>query len=220
MDEDGDDRKFTPALASHEHTADYDRVIAVMTRERRWRKRLLEELCPIANEIIVDIGSGTGTFAKMVKEHCGSVHMIAVDPDPDVRKLAEAKTRDLDIDYRTGLGDEHLDPFPKRRLDAAVSSLVLHQCPDEMKRGILSNAYKLLKRGGRVLIADYGMQRSFLMHMLFKQVRELDGYENTKANKDGRIPDFMRESGFERVEEIQAFPTPTGTISIFRGWKL
>lgn len=101
-----------------------------------------------------------------------------------------------------------------------ISSLLLHQCPDEMKREILSYAHALLQPSGRILIADYGLQHSFLMHIPFKQVRELDGYENTKVNKDSSIPDLMRESGFDRVEEVQAFPTPTDITSILRGWEL
>jgi hypothetical protein len=37
---------FVPALGRAELTADYDRVIAVMTRERRWRTALLDLIAP------------------------------------------------------------------------------------------------------------------------------------------------------------------------------
>lgn len=210
---------FTPALGSPEHTTDYDRVIAVMTRERRWRLVMLKELQPAPHSVIVDIGAGTGTFAIEVKRAEPEARVIAVDPDPEVRELAEAKAVDLGIEFVTAMGDQRFAPVNEATVDAVTCSLVLHQCPMAAKRGILANAYRLLKPGGCLLISDYGEQRSLLMHLLFKQVRELDGYDNTKANKDGMIPVLMNEAGFERVEERCVTQTPTGSISLYTGCK-
>ena len=210
---------FTTALGAHEHTADYDRVIAVMTRERRWRSRMLEVLAPSPNQTIVDLGSGTGSFAILVKDTEPSVRMIAVDPDPAVRAIAEDKAGDRQIEFITAMGDKRIASVPEGTVEAVTCSLVLHQCPIEAKMGILKNAYRLLKPGGRLLISDYGEQRTLLMHLLFKQVREVDGCENTKPNKDSMIPSFMTDAGLERVEELKLTHTPTGSISLYSGWK-
>lgn len=214
-----DQPMFTPALGAHEHTADYDRVIAVMTREQRWRSRMLEVLAPSPNLTIVDLGSGTGSFAILVKDTEPTVRMIAVDPDPAVRAIAEDKAGDRQIEFLTAMGNEPIASVLQGTVDAVTCSLVLHQCPMEAKIGILANAYRLLKPGGRLLVSDYGEQRTLLMHLLFKQVREVDGYENTRPNKDGMIPSFMADAGFERVEELKLTQTPTGSISLYSGWK-
>lgn len=214
-----DTQNFTPALGRTELTSDYDRVIAVMTRERRWRGRMLAELSPKAGNTIIDLGSGTGTFAIMIKEACPRCRVVALDPDPDVRKIAEDKAHGNDIAFITAMGDAPLDLVPNNTADIVTCSLVLHQCPMKMKTGILANAYRLLRPGGRVLVSDYGEQRTLLMRMLFKQVRELDGYENTKPNKDGLIPELIEHAGFERVEERKVTLTPTGSISLYSGWK-
>lgn len=214
-----DAKPYTPALGSHELTADYDRVIGVMTRERRWRARMLNALAPEAGETIVDLGAGTGSFALLVKEACPETRFVAVDPDPEVRAIAEAKCAGHAVEFVTAMGDAPLPAVPDGSADKVTCSLVLHQCPMAAKTGILANAFRLLRPGGRLLISDYGMQRSLLMHMLFKQVRALDGYENTRANKDGMIPMLMEKAGFSRVEELHVTPTPTGSISLYSGWK-
>jgi len=47
----------------------------------------------------------------------------------------------------------------------------------------------------------------------------VDGYEDTKANKDGRIPEMIRAAGFKAVEELKVTSTPTGSISLYSGRK-
>lgn len=214
-----DSESYTPALGKAEFTSDYDKVIAVMTRELRWRTRMINELSPKPGKTIVDLGSGTGTFALMVKAASPECRVVAVDPDPEVRAIAEAKDAAADIEFVTAMGDAPLVSVPDGSADKVTCSLVLHQCPMEAKTGILANASRLLKPSGQLLISDYGEQRSLLMHMLFKQVRILDGYENTKANKDGIIPILMAQAGFTRVEELKVTQTPTGSISLYSGWK-
>ena len=214
-----DQPMFTPVLGAHEHTADYDRVIAVMTRERRWRSRTLQVMAPSPNQTIVDLGSGTGSFAILVKDIEPTVRMISVDPDPEVRAIAEDKAGDRQIEFINAMGDKPIASVSEVTVDALTCSLVLHQCPMDAKMGIVTNAYRQLKPGGRLLISDYREQRTLLLHLLFKQVREVDWYENTKPNKDGMIPSVMAEAWFERVHELKFIQTPTGSISLYSGWK-
>ena len=216
-----EERSFTPALGDHDRTGSYDKVIAIMTRERRWRGRMLAELSPKPKQTILDIGSGTGSFAILVKQVCPDACVIAVDPDPEVRRIAEAKakTANVAIDFITAFGDAELESITDESIEVVTCSLVLHQCPFDVKVGILDNAFRLLRPAGRLLISDYGKQRTPLMSMLFNQVRMVDGYEDTKANKDGRIPEMMGASGFYSVEELRVTPTPTRSISIYSGRK-
>lgn len=214
-------RPFTPALGKSEFTGDYDDVIAIMVREKRLRSRLLSLLAPNSGETIVDIGSGTGTMAIAIKQCAPGARVVAVDPDPEVRRIAEAKAAaaQVEIEFVTAMGDERIDEVEPGRVDKVVSTLVLHQCPEDMKKAILRSAFRNLRPGGQVFIADYGLQPNLLMKLLFNQVRALDGYENTKPNKDGMIPLFIAECGFVDVEELGVIATPSGSISIHRGTK-
>ena len=192
-----------------------------MTRERMWRAQMLAELAPKAQQSIVDIGSGTGSFAILVKQASPGARVIGIDPDPNVRRIAEmkAETANVSIKFITAFGEDSSDYAPVNSMDAVTCSLVLHQCPLTVKIGILKNAYGLLRPAGTLLISDYGMQRTLLMTALFNQVRLLDGYKDTKANKDGRIPELIHSAGFCDIEELKLTQTPTGSISLYRARK-
>lgn len=206
---------FTPALGRHELTGAYDRMIGLMTRERRWRGELLALLAPKPGETILDVGCGTGTFAIMLKRACPSARVIGVDPDENVLAIARSKASPagVDVEWRRAFGDELAGLGA--RVDKVVSSLVFHQCPMAVKNPILAAAATALGDGGRLIVADYGRQRSPLMRLLFRQVQMLDGFANTEPNARGVLPGLIEAAGFQRVEERRVIPTPTGSISIY-----
>jgi hypothetical protein len=97
-----------------------------------------------------------------------------------------------------------------------ASSLVFHQVPLSEKRAGLASIYSALNAGGELHIADYGLQRTWLMRSLFRNVQCVDGYENTQPNADGILISLMKEAGFAQVKETAAIPTLTGSISLYR----
>ena len=211
-------RDFVPALGKSGSLDRYDAAIALMTREKRWRSDLLRFAEPRPGERIVDIGCGTGTFAIALKQAAPESIVLAVDPDPAVLEIARAKAEvaDAEIQWFEAMGDELDSIDALQQCDKIVSSLVLHQCPMDVKEAIAAQMFRLLQPGGTLFIADYGEQRSLLMRMLFRQIQLLDGFEYTEPNAKGCVPEILTAAGFEAVEEIKVIPTPTGSISIYR----
>lgn len=208
--------EFTPALGRPELTGAYDLAIRLLTRERRWRSVLLEQLAPRDGEAILDVGCGTGTLGLLVKKVAPGARVVGLDPDPAVLEIAAGKARGagVEIEWRQGFArdaDRLGGPFTK-----IVSSLVLHQVPMEEKRRGIEAMARAVVPGGEVHIADYARQRSKFMRTLFGLVQRLDGAENTEPNARGAIeailadldPASRRPSGIVR--------TPTGEISLFR----
>lgn len=210
-------RDFVPALGKSGSLDRYDAAIALMTREKRWRSDLLCFAEPQPGERIVDIGCGTGTFAIALKQAAPESMVLGVDPDPAVLEIARAKAKvaEAEIQWFEAMGDELDGIDALRQCDKIVSSLVLHQCPMDVKKAIAAQMFRLLRPGGTLFIADYGEQRSLLMRMLFRQIQLLDGFEYTEPNAKGCVPVILKAAGFEAVEEMRVIPTPTGSISIY-----
>jgi ubiquinone/menaquinone biosynthesis C-methylase UbiE len=213
--------RYVPALGYHFLTPLYDTVIALMTRETTWRKAFVKQIAPDQRDVIVDVGCGTGSLAVMLKRTSPYTTVYGIDPDPDVLGRAEIKARDngVLVHFMKGYGAEIAERAASLRVTKVISSLVLHQVPLAGKREILANMHATLKPGGEIHIADYGLQRSALMRLLFRQVQHLDGHEGTQPNADGIVPVLMEEIGFENIRENRVISTPTGSISLYSGRK-
>lgn len=212
---------YTPALGRRELTGLYDLAIAGLTREAIWRRATLKALSPQPHETIVDLGAGTGSLALMVKRASPEAHVVAADPDPAVREIAERKARHqgLQITFETAMGDAELETVKPGQADAVVCTLVLHQCPDPMKRAILANVSRLLRPGGRLILTDYGRPSGPFTALGFLMVRFLDGFESTRLNMRGGLPGLIEAAGLGAAENLAAIRTPTGRIQVWRAWR-
>ncbi|MFD4937823.1 class I SAM-dependent methyltransferase [Streptomyces virginiae] len=209
-------RPFTPAAGRFAPISLYDPVAALI-RERLWRGLLAMHVAPRPAEVIVDVGCGTGSQALLLHRVEPAARVIGIDPDPGVLAVARRKARvaGAAVDWRQGMGDELVDVLGAGSADRAVSSLVLHQCPLPMKRAILASLHTVLRPGGRLVLADYGLQRTRLMRTAFRVVQLADGRVDTQPNADGILPSLITEAGFDQVREVEVVSTVTGSISVY-----
>ena len=212
---------FTPALGFACLTPWYDLVVRLLTRERRWRSRLLEAIKPGPDDHILDVGCGTGQLALAILRQANGAHFVGVDPDPQVLALARRRLNaaGLPAELLQGFLDASL--FERQpRFNKAVSSLVLHQVPVPEKHRILGLMHELLQPGGAVFIADYAEQPTQLMRALFAStVQRIDGRTNTQPNVRGILPQLLQAVGFTGICRLHLINTLTGAISIYAAVK-
>ncbi|MEU5877843.1 methyltransferase domain-containing protein [Spirillospora sp. NPDC047279] len=208
------ERTFTPAAGRFAPARLYDPVIT-LTRERLWRALLAAHVAPRPDDVIVDVGCGTGSLAVLLHRIEPRARIIGVDPDREV--LAAARRKAGGVEWRVGMGDVLPEIVGAASATTVVSSLVLHQCPLAMKRAVLASMYAVLGDGGKVAIADYGLQRTRRMRLAFRTVQIADGRRDTQPNADGVVPGLMSEAGFEDVREAEVVSTVTGSISVYAG---
>lgn len=204
---------FTPALGRLAPVRFYDTVIA-LTRERLWRAVVASYVAPRPEDVIVDVGCGTGSLVSLLSHVEPRAHVVGVDPDPDVLAVAQRKTGP-GVRWLTGMGDALPDLLGAGSVDTVVSSLVLHQCPLPVKRAVLAAMATVLRPGGKLVLADYGLQRTPLMRLAFRAVQLADGKADTQPNADGVLPELITGAGFRDVREADVVPTVTGSISIY-----
>ncbi len=213
-----DETNFTPALGNKRLTPLYDYAIAALTREARWREKLISQIGPVPSDRILDVGCGTGTLAIRLKKVESDAEIVGIDPDPEVIERARRKAQKtgVAIEWRIGFltteSTVEIGSFSK-----VESSLVFHQTSMAEKQNILNAIRSVLRLGGTLHVADYGLQRTALMRTAFRNtVQRLDGIKDTQPNADGILPHLMRSCGFTDVQETDIIPTATGSISLYR----
>ena len=207
--------EFTPAAGHSALTPVYDLALRVLTRERRWRDVLLEQIGPTDGDAVLDVGCGTGTLAIMMKRRAPGARVVGVDPDPAVLAIASAKARraGVQIDWRRGFAQ---DAAAIGQFNHVVSTLVFHQVSPNGKSAGLRAMYEAARLGGAVHVADYCRQPDWLMRQLFRFIQAVDGKTNTQANADGAVERILGSLGSKPVRAESIVRTPTGAISLFR----
>ncbi|KOV37711.1 methyltransferase type 11 [Streptomyces sp. XY431] len=214
------ERSFTPAAGRFAPVRLYDPVVA-LTRERLWRSLVAMHVAPQPEDVVVDVGCGTGSLAVLLSRVEPRATVIGVDPDPEALAVARRKAAAAGAvpggapEWRLSMGDDVAAIVGAGTADTVVSSLVLHQCPMPMKRAVLAAMHETLRPGGKLVIADYGKQRTAAMRLAFRFVQLADGRADTQPNADGVLPRLIAEAGFENVRESETVATLTGSLSLY-----
>jgi SAM-dependent methyltransferase len=101
------------------------------------------------NTVVGDLGCGTGSLSLSLSRHVAHVH--AIDGSP---AMLEAARQRLQSQANVTLAEGSLEalPLPDGALDVAVLMLVLHHVAEPSR--VLKEARRVLRAGGRLLIAD------------------------------------------------------------------
>lgn len=105
------------------------------------------------DQIVLEIGTGTGELALEIARYCTKV--FAADVSPAMLKFARQKASDRDvsnIEFHDGgfLTYSHSG----EPLDVIVSQLALHHLPDFWKLVALRRIYAMLNNGGKFYLRD------------------------------------------------------------------
>jgi ubiquinone/menaquinone biosynthesis C-methylase UbiE len=178
----------------------YDLVTKIMTlgQASRLRRLTVENARIQPGNSVLDVGCGTGEVTLRAKVQAKDGKVYGIDPAPEMISVARKKTvqKKLAIDFRVGVIESL--PFPNESMDVVTSSLMMHHLPEDLKRRGLAEIYRVLKPGGRLLVADFMRPTGSLLNHLFIAFSRHQGLKTGIED----LQTMFSEAGFAKVTKL------------------
>jgi ubiquinone/menaquinone biosynthesis C-methylase UbiE len=162
---------------------------------------------------VLDLGCGTGVLTRMIGDRLsGESGGLSMGIDAAGKMIEAArKKRGSDTSRFEVAAAESLH-FEDESYDSVISSLFFHHIQLDLKKRALSEAYRVLKHGGRLVISDMHTPTTFIGALTSHISRWLLLQPQIGENIRGVLPGLIEEAGFTRPELITTY---FGYISIF-----
>lgn len=205
-----------PALLLDWLTPIYDLFARIFIPEEQLKRDLIDHAHIAPGHRVLDLGAGTGTLAIMIKKLQPEAQVTGLDSDPAILSIAREKASRLGTEIAFEVGNATSLPYPDWSFDRVLSSLVMSVLRGKEKSLAIQEAYRVLRRGGELHIADFGQPHTGWGRMVAPLVRR---FEPISDNLDGFLPVLFRGGGFVNIAETRRYSTLFGTISILSGQK-
>ena len=199
---------------------------------RLWKKNLLDMMSPSKNQNLIDVACGTGDIAKLYSDYTNSITKITcVDPNKGMIKKGKEKLSKLKNLKWVIASAEEL-PIDNNSYNFYTISFGLRNTKNLNKT--LSEAYRVLKPGGRFLCLEFSKIQNLNLNFVYKSYSKLipligklvvgdskpyeylvKSIENFK-NQDELI-DLMKKNNFIKCSYRNL---SGGIVSIHSGWKV
>lgn len=153
--------------------------------------KFITEHCRV-NSSLVDIGCGTGNILKYIKDHTHIEHLYGIDISENYLE----KTQE-NVGCQTLQGSILDDDFAEsisNKFDFAILAAVLHHLVGKTRKQsrinasiAISNALKVLKPGGHLLIWEPVFYPEFMMDAVFYAKRFMTKFTSRRIQILGRL---------------------------------
>jgi ubiquinone/menaquinone biosynthesis C-methylase UbiE len=144
----------------------YDLIARLGMRERHLKGRVIDLAQLAPGRRMLDLGCGTGTLVLLARRRHPDATVIGVDGDPTILGIARHKAQREGIAVQLDEGMAYALPYADGSFDAVVSTLTFHHLTPDQQERTLAEVRRVLRPGGRLVIADLALPHNRLMRLL------------------------------------------------------
>ncbi len=199
---------------------------------RIWKKELIYMMNPSKGQKLLDVASGTGDIAKIYSELTGNKSdIICIDPNDKMISQGKKKLKKYkNIKWKIG-NAEKLD-LPDNTFDYYTIVFGLRNTKNIKKS--ISEAYRVLKKGGRFLCLEFSKVENYNLNLIYKNYSKLIPIIGQIVVGDRKPYDYLIESIDKFINQKQLIKIMKnnmfinctyknlsgGIASIHSGWKI
>ena len=188
------DYKYIPPISFSFLTPLYDLSCSLSGLGHRFRRKVLGSVQLQGGMVVADVGCGTGVFLDVASARYPEVKFIGLDPDDRALAMAARRLKGrARVELTKAFAESLL--IADQVVDVCFSTLAFHHMPNASKKAAIKEIYRILKKDGKVVIADFGktQSRMFRKALFFEKIEYLEG------NLNGLVSQYLKEAGFRNV---------------------
>jgi len=175
----------------------YDGLCGMCGIGKSFHNRILAISALQPGEHVLDAGCGTGALTRQAAAIVGRNGLAwGIDPAPDMIRVAQQRPGSAANTAQFRMAAIENLPFEAGSFDVVIINLLLHCLPLDVKQFGLRAVHKILRPGGRIIVADFDLPRNPVMRFLVRRVLR---HPFMTEHLEGRTVDLLRDAGFVQI---------------------